>query len=62
MTDPDRIVPQLAGGEDAERPTKVLPKGRPEPEEVIEELDPEATPREKRQENPGLPAAPPPSR
>jgi hypothetical protein len=55
-------VPQLAGGEDAERPTKVLPKGRPEPEEVIEELDPEATPREKRQENPGLPAAPPPSR
>lgn len=59
MTDPDRIVAQFAGGEDAERPTKVVPKGRPEPEEVIEEQDPEATPAEKRQQNPGIPAAPP---
>ncbi|MBL8703806.1 MAG: hypothetical protein JNM30_03130 [Rhodospirillales bacterium] len=62
MRDPDRIVPLLAGGEDAERPTTVVPKGRPEPEEVIEDQDPGATPAEKRQQNPGVPAAPPPSR
>jgi hypothetical protein len=59
-TDPDRIIPQFSGGEDAERPTEVVPKGRPEPEEVIEDQDPEATPAEKRRENPGVPAAPPP--
>ncbi len=60
MTFPDRIIPQFAGGEDAERPTKVVPMGRPEPEEVIEEQEPDATPAEKREKNPGVPAAPPP--
>ena len=60
MPDPNRIIPVHAGGEDVERPTEVVPKGRPEPEEVINEQDPEATPAERRQQNPGVPAAPPP--
>ncbi len=60
MPYPDQPLPLHAGGEDAERPTEVVPKGRPEPEDVAEDQDPDATPREKRQRNPGVPAAPPP--